>query len=77
MRNYTSHTIPVLTNMTLTKVLPNTTNGNNELHLIPLSRTTQMRPSFAHVDEATMVHTSTDKEDALQKEQQSNAQKLE
>jgi DNA-directed RNA polymerase-3 subunit RPC5 len=76
-RTYTSHTIPVLTHMALAKVLPNTTNGNDELHLIPLSRITQMRPSFAHVDEATTVHTSTDEEDALQKQQQSDAQKME
>jgi DNA-directed RNA polymerase-3 subunit RPC5 len=76
-RTYTSHTIPVLTHMALAKVLPNTTSGNDELHLIPLSRITQMRPSFAHVDEATTVHTSTDEEDARQKQQQSEAQKLE
>ena len=64
-RTYSSHTVPVSTHMALGKLVPRVSgNVNNkdtaahthrqqhDLHLIPLSRIAQMRPSFDHVDEA-------------------------
>jgi len=54
-RTYTSQTIPVSTHMALGKM-----DANGSMQLVPLSRITQMRPSFAHVDEATMNASPTE-----------------
>lgn len=66
-RTYASHTIPVSTHLALGKMISKP--GAEGLHLVPLSRITQMRPSFGHVDEATNAATATtDDEDFIQRE---------
>lgn len=62
-RSYKSHTIPVSTHMALGKMASK--QGANGLHLVPLSRISQMRPSFAHVDESTASATATTTDDDL------------
>ena len=74
-RTFESHTIPVSTHLALGKLLPMTnasarsgTNSNSRsndsnpvaLHLVPLSRITQLRPSFGHVDQEENVEQATD-----------------
>ena len=73
-RTYTSHTIPVSTHMALGRML--VTGGENDeqpptlgFHLIPLSRITQMRPSFSHVDEAVASATATTDEELKRQSQ--------
>jgi DNA-directed RNA polymerase III subunit RPC5 len=46
-RKYSSSTIPITTHLALGKMI-----DHDKFHLVPLSRIAQMRPSFAHVDEA-------------------------
>mmetsp|Transcript_39152 Transcript_39152/g.94652 ORF Transcript_39152/g.94652 Transcript_39152/m.94652 type:complete len:404 (+) Transcript_39152:63-1274(+) len=65
-RSFTSHTIPVNTHMAMGKMVNKP--GFEGLHLVPLSRITQMRPSFQHVDEATSSATATTEEDTLKAE---------
>jgi hypothetical protein len=72
-RTYNSHTVPVLTHMALGKLVDQ--EGAKGLHLVPLSRIAQMRPSFAHVDDATSNATSTTDEEI--KRQQAEEVKLE
>eukprot|EP00529_Nitzschia_sp_RCC80_P000930 CAMPEP_0113444340 /NCGR_PEP_ID=MMETSP0014_2-20120614/2616_1 /TAXON_ID=2857 /ORGANISM="Nitzschia sp." /LENGTH=545 /DNA_ID=CAMNT_0000335349 /DNA_START=74 /DNA_END=1711 /DNA_ORIENTATION=+ /assembly_acc=CAM_ASM_000159 len=71
-RTFESHTIPVSTHLALGMLLPVTstsassgTNNNNTpnplaLHLVPLSRITQLRPSFGHVDQEENIEEATD-----------------
>ena len=66
IRTYSSHTIPVSTHMALGKL--SNEPGAEGLHLVPLSRVTQMRPSFRHVDEATRNATASTEDDARQQE---------
>jgi DNA-directed RNA polymerase-3 subunit RPC5 len=72
-RTYISHTVPVLTHMALGKLSDQ--EGAEGLHLVPLSRIAQMRPSFAHVDDATSNATSTTDEEI--KRQQAEEAKVE
>ncbi|CAJ1953628.1 unnamed protein product [Cylindrotheca closterium] len=65
-RSFVSHTIPVGTHMALGKMVNKP--GFEGLHLVPLSRITQLRPTFKHVDEATISATATTEEDALNAE---------
>jgi len=60
----------------------NSSNNNNSattkrkrlgLHLVPLNRMTQMRPSFAHVDEAMAASTATTEEELKRQEQTASA----
>ena len=75
VRTFSSHTIPVSTHMAVGKlvVTDHESNGGDgdrrreELHLIPLSRITQMRPSFTHVDDA-MSNTTSTTDDELKRE---------
>ncbi|KAL3938659.1 MAG: hypothetical protein SGBAC_006471 [Bacillariaceae sp.] len=62
-RCFSSHTIPVSTHMALGKMVNKP--GFEGLHLVPLSRISQMRPTFQHVDEATASATATTDEDTL------------
>jgi DNA-directed RNA polymerase-3 subunit RPC5 len=62
-RTYSSATIPVITHMTLGKMM-----DDHSLYLIPLPRIVQMRPNFAHVDEATSNATATT-DDVLEQQQ--------
>eukprot|EP00980_Cylindrotheca_fusiformis_P008321 scaffold1739_cov109-Cylindrotheca_fusiformis.AAC.13 len=73
-RSYNSHTIPVSTHMALGKMVNKP--GAEGLHLVPLSRITQMRPSFSHVDESIADATATTTEDDLIKAE-AEASKLE
>lgn len=63
-RTLASQSIPVSTHMALGKM-----SHTGELHVVPLSHITQMRPTFTHVDEATndteMVETK--EEEKLEK----------
>jgi hypothetical protein len=76
-RTFQSQTIPVSTHMALGKMIEvgssDSDGGNGQkimgLHLVPLSRMTQMRPSFSHIDEAVEASMSTT-EDELRKQQQ-------
>ena len=79
-RTFKSQTIPVSTHMALGKMIEvegssdsDSGNGSGQkimgLHLVPLSRMTQMRPSFSHIDEAVEASMSTT-EDELRKQQQ-------
>ncbi len=61
-RTYSSQTIPVSTHMALGK-LGTAGSGAPGLHLVPLVRITQMRPSFHHVNEATLQMSSTSEDD--------------
>lgn len=72
-RTYISHTVPVSTHMALGKLVDQ--EGVKGLHLVPLSRIAQMRPSFAHVDDATSNAMSTTDEEI--KRQQAEEVKLE
>ncbi|MGK3761318.1 MAG: DNA-directed RNA polymerase-3 subunit RPC5 [Bacillariaceae sp.] len=67
-RTFTSHTIPVSTHMALGKMMVSGGGDDNDpkqlgLHLVPLSRMTQMRPSFSHVDEAVASASATTDEE--------------
>ena len=50
-RSYKSNTIPITTHLALGKIIE--TSSKEGLHLVPLSRISQMRPSFSHVDEVS------------------------
>lgn len=65
-RTYSSQTVPVSTHLALGKMVDKP--GVKGLHLVPISRVTQMRPSFGHVDEATSNATATSEEDVKQRE---------
>ena len=75
-RTFSSQTIPVSTHMALGKMIEvGGSDGEPKtmgLHLVPLSRMTQMRPSFSHIDEAALASSSTT-EDELRKQQQQDA----
>jgi len=58
-RTFTSHTVPVNTHMALGKMMVSGDDDEVGLHLVPLSRITQMRPSFSHVDEAVASASAT------------------
>lgn len=73
-RSYKSHTIPVSTHIALGRMID--TEGAEGLHLVPLSRITQMRPSFAHVDESTSGTSATTTDEDLIKAE-AEASKLE
>lgn len=64
-RTYASQTIPVSTHMALGKFVANPNGGSDAagLHLVPLSRITQMRPSFHHVNEATLQTSATSEDE--------------
>jgi DNA-directed RNA polymerase-3 subunit RPC5 len=70
-RTYKSHTIPVSTHMTLGRMVNEP--GSKGLHLIPLSRITQMRPSFSHIDEATTCLTATVDDDIVKREAEASS----
>jgi DNA-directed RNA polymerase-3 subunit RPC5 len=61
-RTFSSQTIPLSTHMAMGKLV---TDGSaaSGLHLIPLTRITQMRPNFHHVNEATLQLSSTADDD--------------
>lgn len=64
-RTFSSQTIPVSTHMALGKFV---TDGDPSgatpgLHLVPITHITQMRPSFDHVNEATMQASATAEEE--------------
>jgi len=77
-RTFTSQTIPVSTHMALGKMVGSKSSLSGRggggsggdgmvapgLHLVPLQRITQMRPSFHHVNEATM-HLSSNSGDEM------------
>jgi DNA-directed RNA polymerase-3 subunit RPC5 len=65
-RTYASHTVPVSTHLALGKMIANKEDGVNGLHLVPLSKILQLRPSFHHVDEAAMYAMATTPEEARQ-----------
>lgn len=76
-RTFSSQTVPVSTHMALGKMMMGAGANDNDpkqlgLHLVPLSRMTQMRPSFSHVDEAAASATATTEEE-LKRQQQSSA----
>jgi DNA-directed RNA polymerase-3 subunit RPC5 len=73
-RSYNSHTIPVSTHMAVGKMINKP--GAKGLHLVPLQRISQMRPSFAHVDEATTSASATTTDDDLM-QAEADASKLE
>lgn len=52
-RTFSSQTIPLTTHMTLGKFVADGSAAPG-LHLVPLTRITQMRPNFQHVNEATL-----------------------
>lgn len=62
-RTYASQTIPVSTHMALGKLVTDNDSGVPALHLVPLTRITQMRPSFHHVNEATLQMSSISEDD--------------
>ena len=67
-RTFTSHTIPVSTHMALGKMMVSGGGDDKDpkqlgLHLVPLSRMTQMRPSFSHIDEAVASASATTDEE--------------
>ncbi|VEU33682.1 unnamed protein product [Pseudo-nitzschia multistriata] len=68
-RTFSSHTIPVTTNMALGKLVGSDSGDGASLHLVPLSRITQMRPSFSHIDEAMAASTATTEEELRRQEQ--------
>lgn len=65
-RTFSSQTIPVSTHMALGKLIVDDSEGAPGLHLVPLCRITQMRPSFHHVNEATLQMSSTTDDDPEQ-----------
>mmetsp|Transcript_23321 Transcript_23321/g.47599 ORF Transcript_23321/g.47599 Transcript_23321/m.47599 type:complete len:512 (-) Transcript_23321:66-1601(-) len=87
-RTFTSHTIPITTHMALGKLVEYDINDSAAapvvsssggtstkqlgLHLVPLSRMTQMRPSFSHVDEAMAASTATTEEELKRQEQKTD-----
>jgi len=81
-RTFKSQTIPVSTHMALGKMIEvesdnDDGNGNKPramgLHLVPLSRMTQMRPSFSHIDRAAEASSATTEEDLKMQESQKTA----
>jgi len=62
-RTFTSHTVPVNTHMAMGKMMVSGEDDELGLHLVPLSRITQMRPSFSHVDEAVASASATTDEE--------------
>lgn len=73
-RTFSSQTIPVSTHMALGKMMEvKGANGNKTmgLHLVPLSKMTQMRPSFSHIDAAAEASAATT-DDELKQQQESN-----
>ena len=73
-RTFSSQTIPVSTHMALGKMMEvKAANGSKTmgLHLVPLSKMTQMRPSFSHIDAAAEASAATT-EDELKQQQESN-----
>lgn len=82
-RTFSSQTIPVSTHMALGKMIQvktgddentTTTTTTMGLHLVPLSRMTQMRPSFSHIDQAAEASAATT-EDELKQQQQEHQTK--
>jgi hypothetical protein len=73
-RTFASHTVPVSTHLALGMI--SNEPGVEGLHLIPLSHIIQMRPSFHHVDEATINTASTTAEEDAKRER-AEAAKLE
>jgi DNA-directed RNA polymerase-3 subunit RPC5 len=68
-RTYSSQTIPIPTHMALGKMMPiDNTSQSLGLHLVPLSRITQLRPNFSHVDEEDVLSGATT-EDELKQQQ--------
>lgn len=65
-RKYSSSTIPVSTHMCLGRILSsNTDDGSSTtMHMVPLSRIQQMRPSFDHLDQQADNMTSDADNDA-------------
>lgn len=77
-RSFTSHTIPISTHMALGRMIHEPGGGDQQgLHLVPLSRITQMRPSFSHVNEASRTLLDTSKEEAAAAKREAEASKLE
>ncbi|KAL3910664.1 MAG: hypothetical protein SGILL_007605, partial [Bacillariaceae sp.] len=91
-RTYTSHTVPISTHMAMGKLLPldqsqgitssssiANSNSNVGLYLVPLSRITQLRPNFGHIDEETSGTAGIVDDERLRQEQhqeqQDNARK--
>lgn len=68
-RTLVSQTIPVSTHMALGKMVAHPETGEIGLHLVPLSRMTQMRPSFSHIDQAAMSSQATTEAELRQREQ--------
>ena len=60
-RQYQSQTIPISTHLALGKMIASAHSRCEKegLHLVPLSRIMQMRPSFTHVDEAANFSEAT------------------
>ena len=71
-RTFKSQIIPVSTHMALGKMIEVEAAGNKTmgLHLVPLSKMTQMRPSFSHIDEAAETSSATTEADLKQQEAQ-------
>jgi DNA-directed RNA polymerase-3 subunit RPC5 len=79
-RTFSSHTVPISTHMAMGKLLTLdqsqvTSSSNNSqpgvgLYLVPLSRITQLRPNFAHIDEETPGTAGFDEERMRQEQQQ-------
>ena len=61
-RTHRSHTIPVSTHMAFGKM-----SDTGELHIVPLSHITQMRPSFSHVDETNDAEVPGNEEEKNEK----------
>ena len=76
-RSFTSHTIPISTHMALGRMIHEPGGDQHGLHLVPLSRITQMRPSFSHVNEASRTLLDTSKEEAAAAKREAEASKLE
>lgn len=81
-RTFMSQTIPVSTHMALGKMIEIDRDEDNDdigepkqmgLHLVPLSRMVQMRPSFSHIDEAFASSNATTEEELRKQEQTMNA----
>ena len=73
-RTFSSQTIPVSTHMALGKMVEVKTDGKKTmgLHLVPLSRMTQMRPSFSHIDEAAEASAATTEDELKQQQEPHN-----
>lgn len=60
-RTYTSRIVPISTHLAIGKMEPpQDGSGISRLYLVPLSNVMQMRPSFAHIDEAMASSTRND-----------------